>query len=677
MPSKAPSKLAIVLLASICLYITINISLFIAPASSQPSKLKIHVSPPKVPADNRVYEAIFVQLQDAKGKPARATEDIEIHLSSSNTYIGSVDPVITIRKGETYAAAKFYSTYTPGTTTITAAASGFAAVQEPITTVGPIPSKLAVYVLPPVLPANGGAYNAIIVQLQDSGGSPAKAPIGDVRVTLSSSNSMVGTTDPSVIIRGGETYAVARFHTTYASGTTTITAQAQGYFSAQATVKTQNVSAGNATKLEVYVGPPSVPAEGIIYEAVAIQLQDSKGNIARAENNIMVSLSSSDISVGRVDESIMISRGETYAVAKFYSTFKSGKTEITAAATGYMSSKESITTVGPIPSRLAVYVAPSSLPADARSYKAVIVQLQDDKGTPARDPTGNVSVSLFSSVTDVGYVDQTVIISYGETYSTAAFHSTITAGSTEITATAAGYASGKTKMTTYLIDEYKLYVSAAANPESIKSREQSTIRIYVAANNLTPVPGAAIKISSDSGGTFSSVTDERNGYYMVVFTAPTVYSKTICTISVDASKTGLISGSGKIQITVVPAAPTGVIRLYVKDRDGNPVAEAEVTSTSQPGGISSLSSTTGEDGSVTFRGVPSGSYKFKATKEGYEEGSIEITLEAYQEVTETIYIARKPFFGLGTLNFIIIVAAAGAAIAGIMVWRVKARTRKQ
>jgi len=672
MQFKPPSKLAILLLASLCLYITLNLSIFTS-APTQPSKLKIYVGPPKVPADNSVYEAIFVQLQDAKGNPARATEDIEISLSSSNTYVGSVDPVITIRKGETYATARFYSTYTPGTTTITAAASGFATVQESITTVGPIPSKLAVYILPPVLPADGDIYNAIIVQLQDSGGSPAKAPIRDVKVTLKSSNSTVGTTDPYVTIKGGETYAVARFYSTYAPGTTTITAMAQGYSSAQAAVKTQEVSMENATKLEIHIGPPNVPADGVIYESIVIQLQDSKGNIARAKSNIAVSLSSSDISVGSVSESITINMGETYALAKFYSTFKSGKTEITAAANGYASSKESITTVGPIPSKLAVYVAPSSLPADSGSYKAVIVQLQDDKGTPARDPVGNVTVNLFSSVTEVGSVEPTVIIPYGRTHSAASFHSTVTAGSAEITATAAGYASGKTKLTTYLIDEYKLYVSVTANPDSVKSREQSTIRVYVVANNVTPVPGAAIKISSDSGGSFSSVTDERNGYYTLIFTAPTVDSKTICTISVEASKTGLISGSGKTKITVIPTSPIGVICIYVKDRDGNPIAGAEVTSTSQPSGISSLSSVTGEDGSVTFRNIPAGSYKFKAVKEGYEEGSIEIQLEAYQKVTETLYINKKPFFGLGTFNFIIIIAAACAAIAGIIIWRIKAR----
>jgi len=56
-----------------------------------------------------------------------------------------------------------------------------------------------------------------------------------------------------------------------------------------------------------------------------------------------------------------------------------------------------------------------------------------------------------------------------------------------------------------------------------------------------------------------------------------------------------------------------------------------------------------------------------------KEGSIEIQLEAYQTVTETLYINKKPLFGLGTFNFIIILAAACAAIAGIVIWRIKVR----
>ena len=169
--------------------------------TAEPAKLKIYIAPTKVPADNRPYEVIFVQLQDAKNNLARAPESITIYLSSSQTDVGSVDSTITIQQGETYAKAKFYSTYTPGTTTITATAPGFATVQAFITTVGPVPSKLAVYGLPPTLPADQRSHEAIVVQLQDASGVPARAPLGGLVVTLTSSNITVGTVASSVTIK--------------------------------------------------------------------------------------------------------------------------------------------------------------------------------------------------------------------------------------------------------------------------------------------------------------------------------------------------------------------------------------------------------------------------------------------------------------------------------------------
>ncbi|MEM4243644.1 MAG: invasin domain 3-containing protein, partial [Candidatus Bathyarchaeia archaeon] len=304
--------------------------------TSEPAKLKIYVAPTKVPADNKAYETIFVQLQDSKNNPARATESITISLSSSQTDVGSVDSTITIQKGETYAKAKFYSTYTPGTTTITATASGFATVQASITTVGPVPSKLAVYGLPPVLPADGHSYEAIVVQLQDSAGVPARAPLGNVVVTLSSSNTTVGTVASSVTIQAGSTYATANFFANN-TGSTTITAIASGYTSGQATIKTEPVSTG-AVKLKVYVAPLKVPADGITYNMIAVQFQNADGKLACSLSSQSISLSSSETDIGTVDTSVIISGGATYSMAKFYSTYRPGTTTITAAAPGYTSS---------------------------------------------------------------------------------------------------------------------------------------------------------------------------------------------------------------------------------------------------------------------------------------------------------------------------------------------------
>ncbi len=99
-------------------------------------------------------------------------------------------------RGDTSASANFKTTFSPGTTTISASATGYSTVQASITTIGPIPSEIAVYGFPSTLPADGNKYNAIMVQLQDSSGSPARAPQGGVQVALSCSDTSVGTVDP-------------------------------------------------------------------------------------------------------------------------------------------------------------------------------------------------------------------------------------------------------------------------------------------------------------------------------------------------------------------------------------------------------------------------------------------------------------------------------------------------
>ena len=52
----------------------------------------------------------------------------------------------------------------------------------------------------------------------------------------------------------------------------------------------------------------------------------------------------------------------------------------------------------------------------------------------------------------------------------------------------------------------------------------------------------------------------------------------------------------------------GNIKVTVKDASGNPVPDASVTSTSQPGGQSTLSGVSGADGTITFSNLLLGSY---------------------------------------------------------------------
>jgi len=661
MSKKLFSITMLILLIFICSQATLSRNIFVVWAS-QPSNLKIYVGPPSILADNNVYDAIFVQLQDSEGLPCRSRQDTIIHLSSSQTNIGSVDPEITVPAGSTYAVAQFNSTYTPGSTTITAAASGYMTVQASITTVGPVPSKLAVYSFPPAVPADGGSYPAIIVQLQDPNGIPAKAPIGDVNVTLSSSNTVAGTVDPFVVIEGGTTYAVATFNTTNTPASAVITAQSSGYSSGQATITTQQIG-GQPTNLMVYVGPPTVPADGVTYDQVAVQLQDSSGTLAQASSDVAVTLSSSNTAVGTVEPNITINYTQVYALAEFYSTYSSGTTIITAAATNYTSSQGSLTTVGPVPSKLAVYCVPSSLPADGQAYDAIVVQLQDSGGNPAKDPVGNITVYLFSSVPEAGNISSTVVIPLGKTYSTGSFFSTYTPNSTTITAQTSGYDPGQAALTTYLIDQYTLNVSVTAQPTTINSTEQTTVTAYVTYNGTSPTLGATVNFTSDNGGTFSATTDETNGYYTSVFTAPTVTAQTVCTITANASKAGYNTGQGNVQVTVNSTVQTGSILLNIEEDNGNPVSDASVTSTSQPSGVSPLTDIANEGGYVEFNNVLEGSYTVQITKSGYYTKNETISVTAGQTTVQTITLLNTPSHWPSTPIVIAIIAAVIIAVA--------------
>lgn len=538
-----------VLLMIVCFTGTFHGS-FALVSPAEPSALKIYVGPTSVPADNNAYTMIFVQLVNSTGTPAGAFQDIMVRLSSSATNIGTVDPTITIPKGSTYSTAKFYSTYTPGTTTITATSSGYMTVQAPITTVGPVPSTLAVYTCPSVLPNDTSPYHAVVVQLQDSGGSPAKAPIGDVSVTLSSSNTAVGTVDSSVTITGGSTYALATFTTTNIAGSATITAMASGYISGQAAITTQKAN-GPPTNLKVYVGPLKVPADGITYpQVVAIELLNAQGNVAQATSDTAVTLSSSATNVGIIDSTVTISQSKVCGFASFLSTYRSGTTTITAAASNVSSNQAPLTTVGPIPSKLAVYCVPAALPADGQSYDAIQVQLQDSVGNPAKDPVGDITVYLSSSAPSAGNVSSALVIPFGKTYATGTFYSTFGASSVTITAQSSGYDSGQAPITTYLIDQSTLIVSVTADPDIISSSGQSNVTAYVTYGGKSGAAGASVQFTTNNDGTFTETQDEGNGYYTTMFTSPSFSEQTGCTITANASKTGYTSAQGNVQIVV-------------------------------------------------------------------------------------------------------------------------------
>lgn len=577
--------------------------------AAAPSKLNIYAGPNSLPADNNLYECVFVQLQDANSRPARALQDTVISLSSSLPSVGTVDATLVISKDSTFGVARFQATFTPGTTTITAAASSYATVSTTLRTIGPIPTSLAVYAFPPTIPADGNAYQAIIVQIQDSSGNPARAPLGGLTVSLTCSNTTVGTVPSSLTIPQGASYAVAPFQTNsmaaiypamYA-GTTDIIAIKEDYTSRQATIRTQ-VPSTNPTTLKVFVGPSKIMADNIVYQnLIAVQLQNASGVISKISSDIIVNIASSDPLVGTVPATIIIPAAQNYGFANFASTYRPGATTITAGAQNFESATASLTTIGSLPTKLTVYCTPSALPANAGTYNAIQVQFQDASGNPAKDPNGAVTVSLFSSDPTIGTVPTALTIPYGQTYAVASFTSTYKEGSTSVTAQASGYTTGVTSMNAYMIDQNSFSVTVTPTPNILDSGAQASVLAYVTYPDAAPVTGASVSFTSDvTGGTFATVRDLGNGYYNTTYTAPRLSSQASANITTTVTKTNYATSRGIAQITILPLPTLAVSVTITPDsiisaKQANvltqvtypgeaPVTGATVTLTSSNGG---------------------------------------------------------------------------------------------
>jgi hypothetical protein len=639
--SKTKGLPALIFLTLISVQALFAVCVLPASAATATSSLKIFAGPTSVPADNQAYGILVVQLLDSHGAPLRASADTEVRLSSSATNVGAVDQTVTITKGTSFASASFYATYTPGSTTITATATGYPTAQTTITTVAPTPTALAVYVFPPILPADGSTYQALLVQLQDATGTPAKAPVGGIQATLTSSNATVAATDSSVTIQEGQTYALANVKTA-SPGTATITATTSGYATAQAPLTVQQVGNG-ATSVKVYLVPPKIQADGNSYQQIAVELQDSKGKLAQAATDMVITLASSNTAVATVDPSVTINAAQAFALARFSATYKAGTTTITATATNYTTSQATLTTTGASPAKLVVYALPATLPADAQAYNCIQVQLQDASGKPARDLTQDTTIYLSTSAPEAGNVTNSVTIPSGQTQTTGTFTATCAAGASTITAQASGYTSGQAKITTYLIDPISLNVTVTADPSALAPGNQTTITAYVSYNGLGPVLGANVNFTSNKGGTMNKTQEIGNGYYTTVFTAPKTTTPIVCTISANASKTGYNSTGGKVQVTVDLnfAQAKGTLLLQVMGSNGSPVTAATITSKTQPVGVQMLSSTTNASGYVAFQNIPAGNYTLQVVKTGYSTTTKTIQYAGNQMSKQNVIMSKN------------------------------------
>ncbi|MDG6974250.1 MAG: hypothetical protein JRM86_02920 [Nitrososphaerota archaeon] len=195
---------------------------------------------------------------------------------------------------------------------------------------GRAPAALEVTVVPPVLPADSSAQQALVVSLLDSSGEPTLS-LANVTVFLSSSNASVGSIPTTVTLPAGQAFVRAPVSTSSRAGSTTLAAASAGLQPASFVLKT-TVTASKPVALALFLAPPkSVTALSGADEVFAVQAVDSAGNPAFMSSGTNVVLTASNGTILRDPINVAIGPASDLV----YGTFEvqaAGSTTLTALA---------------------------------------------------------------------------------------------------------------------------------------------------------------------------------------------------------------------------------------------------------------------------------------------------------------------------------------------------------
>ena len=135
---------------------------------------------------------------------------------------------------------------------------------------------------------------------------------------------------------------------------------------------------------------------------------------------------------------------------------------------------------------LVVTVIPPRLPADSGTYGAVVISLVDPNGLPSA-AISNVTVFLTSSQTNIASVPSEINITVGDEYVVADATTTLTPGSTTITASSHGLNSAFAQLTTATPSGYPSSLLVFVSPSGLLKRaDTGIVRVEVVDGSGAP-----------------------------------------------------------------------------------------------------------------------------------------------------------------------------------------------
>jgi len=670
-----------------------------APSSPQvgaPYSLSLSITPPRLPADGKTYGSIVVFIQDKSGNPSLALNDTTVLLTSSVESVGSVSSRVVIRAGHCYAIANFTTTTTPGVSVITASATGLQSFSATVQTVTPsgFPTRLQVFPVPNTVLARPNSTGTLLIVIEDDTGLPARA-VGDVDVTISSSNTaVIGIPQRTLTVKSGEFMELSSYTSTFITGSSFVTVSASGFVSGSAII---NVVGPVPLKLNMQ----AVPQEMVLnsYGEVVVSLTDMSGRPARAPSDIVVTLTSSNLTVASVQLSVTIGKGQIYAVAQYFTTGVRGLSVLTASSPGLVSSFSSVKTYKRSqPTSLAVNISPNPVLADNTAYSSVVVSLLNRTGFPAVSAF-DTAVTLTSSSSAVGNVNQTLIIPAGSNFAVANFKSTYLVGSTQITASAQNLAPAQATISTFGPIPAQVYIksaplsfpadggmytalsvmlldssgSPAVSPIDVPVQLASSRPDVVTVDTTVTIPAgktyALVPIRTTVSPGSSNITASASGY--------SSSSTVVTTVSPAPSKLALFVAPSQ---GIVPVSgPSFFLAVQLQDASGNPARARAMTDVSVVssnvtilGGPVMIRIGLGSDfNSTNIYTEQGGSGTLTASSHGLASSSVQVSLAPLPLTVQLAPASKSPFiYPNMTVSFQLTVEIEGVGVQSADVtWR--------
>lgn len=332
--------------------------------------------------------------------------------------------------------------------------------------------QLAVFSSAPKLPADGGQY-PLLIQLQTArDGKPVEAS-NDVAITVLSSDGSIAVPQKEIaVVEAGQSMVPATIATTTKTGSVDITVIAAGMESGKVSIETINLGSLQPTKLALYTSASSFLPNPSFTGKMYVQLLNSGGIPAVTDRPLTIYLSSEDQKIGTVPKYVTIPQGSTGTSFDFVPTTVQGSTRVTASANGLSPGHVTVSTSGPVGTKLVIEFAPATIPAPVGFDSTFIVQIQDANNVPVLAKQ-QIIVSLTSSDTGVAKVPEEIIIEPGNSYATEKIKANGKVGSSTITASAPGLVSGFSE------------VNTVAHQEA-SDNSQKQINVYVIPTTIVP-----------------------------------------------------------------------------------------------------------------------------------------------------------------------------------------------